>query len=473
MARVLKTYHPNFIKYQKFIIGHQNYKDFPEAVDATGSIKWVTAGKSELGKKRERWWLEKGAELKSKGIKVADHARLSPIALANHPTKIKACQTCGRELSLEYVYLVKNSIKSINKASALIDKLDENGIVNVFELAYELFEKIGIKTFAILDLAFPGCRNMSTLPELNAYIQTNFVDAFSKRLGPGAMSNCPDRLDGFHSYNRCCRGEEDTGRHTSNLARYGEDRRAYENWADGDWKAASWLMKVYSQHDVSADHIGPISLGFCHRPYFQPMTEQENSSKGNRLTYADCLKLKQHEDEGEQVVSWHSAPLWNRLKVAIKNDADALEASKYMRRNMHYILTIMANLKEIGLNQFLESFLNPDYAYYSIEFIGFDPITGSYQEMKKIRGDITQYSRNAERYKKIAFLQLDEYLIKDNRKVAELEPKILNNILEKISTAYHQAGNDLAKKVLLDELDSLALTSYKEFIAGITLQEPD
>ena len=471
MARAERKYHPNFVNYQKFIASHSNYKGMPDAVDASGAIKWVTAGKSELGKKREKWWLSKGTELKLKGVKIADHAKLSPIALANHPTKTKACQTCGRELSLEYVYLVKNTIKSINKG--LVDKLDEGEIINVFELAEDLVNKKGAQAFTILDLGFPGCSGLTSTQQLKSHLRTHFVDTFSKRLGPGAMSNCPDRLDGFHSYNRCCRGEQDTGRHISNLARYGEDRRAYENWADGDWKAASWLMKVFNKHGVSADHIGPISLGFCHRPVFQPMTKQENSSKGNRLTYADCQKLKQDEAKGEKVISWHSAPLWNRLKVAIKNDNDALEASKYMRRNMHYILTILANLNKLGFGQFIESFLNTEYAYYSIDFIGFDPQTGTYQQINKVRGDITQYSRNAERYKKIAFAQLDEYLSKDNRKVSELNDDKLKEILNRIVLAYHKSGDSVAKNVLIKELDGLALTAYGAFISGIHLQDID
>ena len=47
-------------------------------------------------------------------------------------------------------------------------------------------------------------------------------------LSPGVMSNAPDRLDGFHSYNKCCRAKEDKGRSKENLNKYGEDRRAYE-----------------------------------------------------------------------------------------------------------------------------------------------------------------------------------------------------------------------------------------------------
>lgn len=471
MARELRKYHPQYLQYQQMIVNHSNYKDMPEAVDTSGSIKWVIAGKSELGKKREEWWIAKGYELRAKGIKIAEHAKLSPIALANHPTKKKACQTCGKSLSLEYVYLTKNTVKAINKG--LVKKLHEDSIIDVFELANSLFKENGTKAFTILNLGFPGCNQLNSYDDLICYLRSEFVNTFSKRLGPGAMSNCPDRLDGFHSYNRCCRGEQDTGRHSSNLARYGEDRRAYENWADGDWKAASWLMKVFTKHGVSADHIGPISLGFCHRPVFQPMTKQQNSSKGNRLSFTDCMKLIQEETDGEQIVSWHSAPIWNLLKNAIKNDKDAREASKYMRRNMHYILTIFANLKKAGLSALLESFLNVDYAYYSIDFIGFDPNTGKYKEMQKVRGDITQYSRNAARYKKIAFEQLDEYLSKDNRKISNIDNETLKEIIEKITHTYKQQGNIEAKNILKAELEKLAKTAYIEFTSGKELADSE
>ena len=55
------------------------------------------------------------------------------------------------------------------------------------------------------------------------------------------MSNAPDRLDGFH-YNRCCRKKTDKGRSDANLASYSKDRRAFENWSDGNWITANMLM---------------------------------------------------------------------------------------------------------------------------------------------------------------------------------------------------------------------------------------
>lgn len=104
MARVEKKYHPNFVAYQKFISEHKNYKDFPEPYSDNGKVKWVAAASSDLGKARKQWWLNKKDELVKKGINIPGHAALSPTCLMNHPTKKKPCQTCGRTLSLEYVY---------------------------------------------------------------------------------------------------------------------------------------------------------------------------------------------------------------------------------------------------------------------------------------------------------------------------------------------------------------------------------
>jgi len=193
------------------------------------------------------------------------------------------------------------------------------------------------------------------------YIYPNKRGGFS----PGAMSNAPDRFEGYHTYNLCCRSVQDTGRHKDNLNRYGEDRRAYENWADGDWKAASWLMKVFNKHKVSPDHIGPISLGFSHNPQFNPLTPAKNSAKNNRMTFADIKKLIELEKNGAIVTSWHSKYIWDILKNKIKTDADALKLSKIMRRNMHQILLILSEILKQGYSKFLvTNFLHPEYAFY-------------------------------------------------------------------------------------------------------------
>ena len=460
MKRKERSYHKSFLDYQKFIVKHDNYHGMPDPKSNSGEIKWVATGKSDLGKRRKQWWLSKGAILKSKGITISEHAQLSPICLLNHPTKKKPCQTCGKEMFLEYVYPTKATLNKINLHFSC--DFEKEDFLDVFEIINEL--SIDNKNcFNQFCKIFPSKETITSIDALHKNIKLNYVEKFSRMLSPGAMSNCPDRFDGFHSYNLCCRSKEDTGRHKANLNRYGEDRRAYENWADGDWKAASWLMKEFNKHGVSADHIGPISLGFAHRPVFQPMTRSQNSSKGNRMSHSDFQKLINDENKGEKVVSWHSLPIWNRLKSHVKDNHDAYELSKYMRRNMHYVLSVLSLLNQNGHDDFLVTLLNPEHAYYSIKFLGFSSEDGSYQRIDKIKGDKHQYKRNAVRYIRIAFEQLEAYKSKDNRRVQDLDEK-------QIEFAISMFEKNPNKDTLVDIFDTFAKEAEKDFISGLDLK---
>jgi len=281
------------------------------------------------------------------------------------------------------------------------------------------------------------CGNVMSLD----YIYPNKRNSMS----PGAMSNAPDRLDGYHTYNLCCRSKQDTGRHKSNLARYGEDRRAYENWSEGDWKAASWLMKEFQKYGVSPDHLGPISLGFNHRPKFRPLTRAANSARNNRMTFED-IKLLLVEEITEPIISAHSKSIWDLLKNKVRNDTDALKLGKLMRENMHYILSIFSYLAKKGYKDFLiRNFLHPEYANYSIKFEIFDPKTGTYKEMIKTNGTKKQYANNAKRYIRISLESLKQYSLKKNRNLK----KWLNDDTEESLAQvvkYLESGNE--KKAL-------------------------
>lgn len=373
-TRIKRTWHKNFLTYMKFIVSHPNYTGMPEPYKADGSIRWVTSGKSEIGKKRLAWWDSKRKKL----VIEKDGPWISKVARKIHPTGKKPCQICGKEMSLDYIY--------------------------------------------------PNKRG-----------------SFS----PGAMSNAPDRFEGYHTYNLCCRSTQDTGRHKDNLNRYGEDRRAYENWSDGDWKAASWLMKVFNKHKVSPDHIGPISLGFSHNPNFNPLTPAKNSAKNNRMTFADVKMLIELEKKDANIISWHSKYIWDLLKNKVKNNADALKLSKIMRQNMHQILMILAEISENGYDEFLVSnFLHPEYAYYSIEFKDFNPKNGSYQEMIKIKGDKKQYENNAKRYIRISLESLKAYQKVKNRNTRASNSKIVHDLLDKTLLMLKNKKHTEAKKNL-------------------------
>lgn len=277
-------------------------------------------------------------------------------------------------------------------------------------------------------------------------------------LSPGAMSDAPDRLDGYHTYNLCHRSKHDKGRHKDNLARYGEDRRAYENWSEGDWKAASWLMKEFQKHGVSADHLGPISLGFRHKPKFRPLSKSANSARNNRMTYGDILALIE-EEKKEEVISAHSKILWDLLKNRVKNDTDALLFSKLMRENMHYILSIFACIADGGYKNFLiKNFLHPEYSNFSVKFDGFDPKTGFYKEMIKTDGNKKQYKNNAARYIRISFESLLKYSTKMNRNQKKWQT---NEIKTKINKTLDSLKSGDEKSAAIELHNAFALVAQK------------
>jgi hypothetical protein len=159
------------------------------------NIPWVAPATSSLGKAREEWWNKKKVELQNKNLLLAD-PKISDIARFIHPTKYKPCQTCGRSLSIEYVYLNVNGLKKIVKIfpNIIIDEFSE--IKVVIKLINKKYGESGLKCFVKnfnLDLATPT--------ELE--IEKVFRKEKISLLSPGVMSNAPDRLDGFHSYNKC------------------------------------------------------------------------------------------------------------------------------------------------------------------------------------------------------------------------------------------------------------------------------
>lgn len=174
-------------------------------------------------------------------------------------------------------------------------------------------------------------------------------------------------------------------------------------------------MQEFRKHNLSPDHIGPISLGFCHRPKFNPMTTAENTAKGNRLSLNDIKELLIDENSGISVVSEHSRPIWDLLKNTAKTDGDAKLISKLMRLNMHKIFTIFATIADAGFADFLTArFLHPGYALFQYEFEDFDKKTGV-AKIKKWEASRTEHKRNAIRYVRKSFDALKRYLVKENR----------------------------------------------------------
>lgn len=452
--RIKRKWHPNFIKYMKFIVHHSNYSDMPHKFKSNGDIWWV----SPSDKIRASWWDRKIKELNC--VNRADVARkIHPKELSG----LKPCQICGKELSIFYNYPNKNTLKKLNfiapefQFSSFKESIDE--IVNA------LVDSLGGKGIFEIKNVFGIPKNIK---DDNDSILKYIKENRKTRLSPGAMSNPPDRLDGFHTYNACCRSLEDTGRHTSNLARYSQDRRVYENWAEGNWNLSNRLMGEFNRFDLeikcpscgkkrkmTADHIGPISLGFTHRPRFNPLCKSCNSRKNNRMTFDDVQTLINDEKKGEQVVSWHSKFIWERLKQKVKDHDDALKLSKLMRANLHHVLILFSKISENGYDKFLLKYLHPEYSFVDYKFVDFYPLKGPKKILKKPL-DSKNKEKNAKRYVRVAFESLEEYKNIENRNTKIWGSEKVDRLVVNLLSALSENQEEKATSILYNALDQLA-----------------
>lgn len=460
--------HKKFLQYMEFIVNHPNYKDMPNKFDKNGHIKWVRTGKSDP--ELTKWWDDKVKELHLSSR--ADVARYI------HPKELKGmkpCQICGREMSIYYVYPNKNTLKKINKLAKSDYQLYDLDI-------FQIFNDIAYKDKSLAQNIFQTIFKIPDTIDVNKYknyIKVNFVDKCAKgKLSPGVMCNPPDRLDGFHTYNACCRSKEDTGRSKENLARYTQDRRAYENWAEGDYMLANRLMGAFQSYKkeeicpicgkkarMTADHIGPISLGFTHRGNFNPMCSSCNSKKNNRITLSDVRQLIRDENNGEKVISWHTKPLWNKLKNKIDTEEKALLLSKVMRLHLHNVLLILSEVYEHGYKDFLRTYLHPEYSYYDHKFPKFNPMDKrTYTPVTKECSSANKKS-NARRYIRISFEELKKYKDKDNRKVKNVINNSIQGYLKELYKNLDSKQYSEAKIIMDSIVEELSNITQDAFIS--------
>lgn len=431
------------------IANHPNYRGLPIEKKADGSYSWIATAKSTIGSARIEWCKNKAREL---GFPIQAGV-YADVMLAIHPTKRKVCQTCGREMSLYYHYPNANFLKALNRkfgtefteCDHIIDiwnALSEQGIPDI-RVAQFLIEKgsLSISVTAtkqqIVDALEYACRKGD-----------------KKCLGPGAMSNFPDRYDGFHTYNRCCRASQDKGRSKENLKSYTKDRRAYEYWSDGNIHAANQFMGSSYFDGTSADHIGPISLGFIHDPrYLQPMPGGDNSSKRDRLQLVDIEKIIETEARTRVYpMSWYSSMIWEHIRKNYKKNTHLIptlyrDALKQNMSNFMFVLWYILDKSGSEGEQFLiKAFLEPNYKYfeYSYSFNSRGEIVG-----KSPRHFTERNANETERYTRIAIEAVYDYNDKDNRNqspdLVHSEIEYLNLICNNINT--HGSVEEIKKSV--------------------------
>lgn len=465
-----RKWHPNFERYTERMVIHPNYRGLFYERGDDGRVKWVVTGKSENGQKRQAWW---DKQCRKYGIPI-EKGCYAKVARRIHPTKIKVCQCCGKELSIMYEYPNKNLLKKINQHFG-ISLTQTDFTIKEIVVKYcktkadvmfwaEMFD-INITQRII------GNNTIATLRQ--RIIDTIYKEYVKKDLGPlspGVMSNCPDRFDGFHSDGLCCREKTDKGRLTDNMKTYTQDRRAYEEWADGDFNLANRLMGEFAKGDktyicpkcgkrrkMTADHIGPISLGFCHSINFAPLCKSCNSAKNNRFTKLDVDTLLALEKSGRKVVSWHSKVIWDTLKHKVKTDVDAKKLSLVMLHCHQNVLKLFAKIYAATGETYLSRFLHPEYAYFDYRFENFDPLHLEKLIIRRKELDSANKHKNAQRYRRIAFESLEEFNGKRNRKTAfvvdQFDPTVQKLIVLIKTNSYQKADtllNDLIRVISMN-----------------------
>ena len=442
-----KVWHPEFIEYCEDLILTKEFEEFPVSRNKDGRIGWVKAKGSKEGKLRTEWWKSKASslDLPTTGKWISD------VVKHIHPFGKKPCQVCGKVMSIRYEYPTRTTIKSINKH--LQAEFDYNEFKSIFEIAQIVFLEHGQSGLHSLAqcLKIP-CNADVGLEELVRMIRDELVSQESRKLSPGAMSNAPDRLDGYHTYNICCRKEEDTGRHDQNMGTYNQDRRAYEQWSDGELKIASKMMQVGAGDGtcamcgewkkMTADHIGPISLGFAHRhDGFQPLCSSCQGGKRDRLFKRDVELLLKDESDGLRVVSWQAEGLWNALKHSVDTDADGERFSKILKRNQWAFLTLLHKISSSGFGVHLLPMLNPEQFFFDVKFEGVKP--GLYQcsSFRTIPGNKDQYRNNAGRYIRVSLDTLDEYTSKQNRRIIPVQSQEMEDAFTQLARALKQSDD--------------------------------
>ncbi len=415
-----KQFHQNFKDYQQKFISSINDNDYPFERKSEKEISWYAMKDKPYGKKMLTW-----ADNRIKQLGIEDKAgKYRMLMYEVHPFKEKPCAVCGETMSIDYIYLNQNIVKKINKELALN--------VNTLTSIYELFENnksIINELTQILEFN-PKKKIESEIDNLIAECKVG-----KKTLGPGAMSNFPDRIDGYHTYNRCCRSKEDKGRHVDNLRSYSKDRRAYEFWSDGNLHAANRYMASKRFKNTSADHIGPISLGFKHESIFiQPMESGPNSSKGDRLVKKDIEKLIKIEADNElSPISFQAQILWKELKKTKLTKSNLELFRDYFKQNQIFFYFVLYQIlnNENGLKFLVEFFIKPKMIYFNYDY--------EFNDEGKIIKKTPRKSNDAnkkefDRMLKVSTTSLIDFSKKSNRKVKvkySKEIKLeLDNILE-------------------------------------------
>jgi len=353
------TKHLSRNTYEQSIVCHPNYGFLPPEQKQT----WVSVSKNGRNPRKPYWDAKQKALIESGQIPKES----MPVNVARyiHPTGKHVCGKCGIECSIYYEYPSANTWKWLNKTFDFARNDDTK-----HSTIFEIYESITAPTKNDIFKNYFGV----VVSDLEIQCKT---DKYSgSKLSPGVMSNSPDRLDGFHCYNSICgcRTRHDKGRSSENMKSYNRDRRAYEYLSDGNCLLANCLMGKCNTvitnccvcakiNPMTADHIGPISLGFIHDPLnFQACCKTCNSTKNNRITKEDVAKIKMLEEKGSCLLSWWAKTAWEANK---DKDIDTLQdnMNKNTKKFISVILWLKTNKPDVMDSFITEIYMDHEKSY--------------------------------------------------------------------------------------------------------------
>jgi len=464
MAEKVNT-HPKFIEYMETIVKHPNYKGLEIHRKADNNLKWVATKKTETGKNRIKWAVQKAKKL---GLENSSKIYADTM-LSLHPTKKKVCQCCGEVMSLYYLHPTQSIIRILEK--------EINYVFNKYDNIFDIITKHKDKEENILSILKEKC-NLNSIKDDNDInsviwkIEELCRNEGKKIFSPGAMSNFPDRYDGFHSYNLCCRKYKDKGRNPENMATYTKDRRAYEYWADGNIVAANALMgdkKIFKID--SADHIGPVSLGFIHDPYnIEPLSRSANSSKRDKLTKDSLNKLISIEKNiNTYPVSFFAKEIWDFIKYDFQKENSLLDIDSYrqiLKENMANFMDSLWNIietdKKVEVEEFFEvNYFKPKYEkYFKFKYI-FDK-NGKILNIEK-RNITDATLKEYERFVRISYNAVNDYKLKSNTNRA-IKPSISSENFSLLLEVKKNIEEKKDKSIIFKKIETYLHNIQKEVI---------
>jgi hypothetical protein len=165
---------------------------------------------------------------------------------------------------------------------------------------------------------------------------------------------------------------------------------------------------------------------------------------------SDVLLLLADELAGEEVVSWHSAALWNACKGRVKSDEHARRLSKMMRDNRHSLMHALQAVAGAGAYTFLASLLELERANYDIEFVNLriEDHLAVFDKFKRTPRTTKYADEQKARRCRIAFTELFTYFQKSNRNSFVVGNAASNKLLQ---AAVAALTTDAAKTAKLDK----------------------